>query len=80
VTEETKNKAEKTRRVTQSTFKRLQRLPKKKPSPPKCRAKAVGHRDDGGGGKHPDSLDVDDLVGAILKTLAAFEAEETPVA
>jgi tRNA 2-selenouridine synthase len=45
-----------------------------------CRAKAVGHRDDGGGGKHPDSLDVDDLVGAILKTLAAFEAEETPVA
>jgi len=39
-----------------------------------CRARAVGDRDREG--RHPDSLDVDALVGDILKTVAAFEAEE----
>ena len=39
-----------------------------------CRARAVGANDREG--RHPDSLDVDVLVGDILKTVAAFEAEE----
>ena len=39
-----------------------------------CRARAVGANDREG--RHPDSLDVDALVGDILKTVAAFEAEE----
>lgn len=39
-----------------------------------CRARAVGASDREG--RHPDSLDVDTLVGDILKTVAAFEAEE----
>ena len=39
-----------------------------------CRARAVGERDRDG--RHPDSLDVDALVRDILKTVAAFEAEE----
>ena len=39
-----------------------------------CRARAVGANDREG--RHPDSLDVDTLVGDILKTVAAFEAEE----
>jgi tRNA 2-selenouridine synthase len=39
-----------------------------------CRARAVGASDREG--RHPDSLDVDALVGDILKTVAAFEAEE----
>jgi tRNA 2-selenouridine synthase len=39
-----------------------------------CRARAVGASDREG--RHPDSLDVDVLVGDILKTVAAFEAEE----
>lgn len=42
-----------------------------------CRARAVGANDREG--KHPDSLDVDALVGDILKTVAAFEAEEARV-
>jgi tRNA 2-selenouridine synthase len=43
-----------------------------------CRARAVGANDREG--RHPDSLDVDVLVGDILKTVAAFEAEEALVA
>ena len=39
-----------------------------------CRARAVGGSD--GKGRHPDSLDVESLVMDILKTVAAFEAEE----
>ena len=39
-----------------------------------CLALAVGANDREG--RHPDSLDVDVLVGDILKTVAAFEAEE----
>ena len=42
-----------------------------------CRARAVGANDREG--RHPDSLDVDALVGDILKTVAAFEAEEARV-
>ena len=42
-----------------------------------CRARAVGANDHEG--RHPDSLDVDALVGDILKTVAAFEAEEARV-
>ena len=75
--------------VSSRVFERLELGDAAPPSPPaeaaleqaaragkvvECRARAVGDRDREG--RHPDSLDVDALVRAILQTVASFEAEE----
>ena len=75
--------------VSSRVFERLELGDAAPPSPPaeaaleqaaragkvvECRARAVGECDREG--RHPDSLDVDALVRAILQTVASFEAEE----